>query len=275
MEYVDASEMHIPKIGLGTWQMTGDEARGAVERALELGYRHIDTAQSYGNEAMIGGAIQTSGIPREELFITTKIDLGNLRYDDVLRTCHDSRRRLALDYIDLLLIHWPSEEVPMAETLRAMLRLQEEATVQHLGVSNFTPPLLTEALTMAPISNVQVEYHPFLAQHELLRICRERDLVLTAYSPIAHGLVEDDPTLLEIGERHGKTPAQVTLRWLIQQHNVCAIPKASTEEHLRENLDVFDFELARDEVVRIAELDRGERLIDPDFAPKWDRHSSP
>lgn len=269
MEYVDVQAESVPKIGLGTWQMTGDECRGAVERALELGYRHIDTAQAYQNEAMIGAAIETSGLERDEIFLSTKLGLDNLRRDDVIRTAHDSRRRLAVDYIDLLMIHWPSEEVPLSETLEAMMRLQEEGTIRYIGVSNFTPSLLEEAMGIAPIMAVQVEYHPFLAQHRLLAICRQRELMLTAYSPLARGKVAKDRTLREIGEKYGKTPAQVALRWLAQQHNVSAVPKASTEEHIRENLEIFDFELDTEEQRRVAALDRGERLIDPDFAPQW------
>ena len=157
----------------------------------------------------------------------------------------------------------------MRETLEAMREVQEEGVTRFLGVSNFTPELLDEALTLAPLSCIQVEYHPFLGQERLLAMARQKDLMLTAYSPLARGRVANDQVLRRIGERHGKNPVQVALRWLIQQHGVSAIPKASSEDHLRSNLDIFDFELSHDEVLQIRGLERGERLIDPEWAPPW------
>lgn len=270
MHYVEIQGEQVPKIGLGTWMLEGDACRAVVERALELGYRHIDTAQAYGNESKVGGALETSGIDRDEIFLTTKIAFDNLRRDAVLRSAHESRRRLASEYVDLLLVHWPSPDVPLGETLEAMMELQEDGVTRHVGVSNFPPSLLEEALTIAPILAVQVEYHPFLAQHRLLAMCRRADLMLTAYSPLARGRVAKEPVLQEIGERHGKTAAQVALRWLVQQTDVAAIPKASSEEHLRDDIDVFDFALSLDEVHRVDGLARGERLIDPEWAPRWE-----
>ncbi len=269
MEYVEVQGEQVPKVGLGTWMMNGEECRTAVERALELGYRHIDTAPAYGNEAMVGAAVEKSGVDRDEIFVSSKIWLENLRRDAVRKSALESRRRLAVDSIDLMLVHWPNPEVPLGETLEAMLRLQEEGTIRYLGVSNFTPAMVEEALLIAPVMCVQVEYHPYLAQHELLTLCRRANLALTAYSPLARGKVKDDPVLREIGEAHGKSAAQVALRWLVQQTDVAAIPKASSERHLKENIAVFDFELGRDEMRRVAALARGERLIDPEFAPRW------
>ncbi|MFW6066817.1 MAG: aldo/keto reductase [Myxococcota bacterium] len=271
MKYVEVRGMKAPALGMGTWQLQGRPCRQAVERALELGYRHIDTAQMYGNEEMVGAALQASGLPRDEVFLTTKLGLDDLARDAVARTTRESLKRLATDRIDLLLIHWPSDRVPLGETLEAMMALQEEGVVSHIGVSNFPPALLREALHMAPVSCIQVEYHPYLAQPELLDMSRRRDLMLTAYSPLARGRVPGDRVLRQLAERHGKTPSQVALRWLIQQDHVSAIPKASSEAHLRENIDIFDFQLKPEEMRMIWELDRGERLLDPPWAPDWDR----
>ncbi|MFW5924870.1 MAG: aldo/keto reductase [Myxococcota bacterium] len=273
MQYVDTHGAKVPALGLGTWQMQGRTCRDAVEKAIELGYRHFDTAQMYGNEADVGAgleaAIRTGGLDRDDFWITTKLDLGNLARDDVRKSTLEGLKRLSTRRIDLLLIHWPSPEVPLRETLDAMRELVEEGWVGHLGVSNFPPALLKEALGLAPLSCIQVEYHPFLSQHALLELAREHGLMFTAYSPLARGRVNDEPVLQTIGERHGKSPAQVTLRWLMQQDRVAAVPKASSEAHLRENLDVFDFELTPDEMRQVFELERGERIIDPDFAPDW------
>lgn len=259
----------VPALGLGTWQLEGDDCVEAVADALELGYRHLDTAQIYGNETDVGRGIARSGLPRDEIWLTTKVWMENAAFDDVLRSTEASLRRLDVDFVDLLLLHWPNEEVPLSETLSAMRRLQEDGVARHLGVSNFPPDLLDEALDEAEIFCNQVEYHPFLGQDEILEICHEWDLLLTAYSPLARGRVTDDATLRSIAEAHGKTPAQVAVRWLLQQEQVAAIPKASSAEHRRSNLDVFDFELSDGEVERIHGLARGQRLVDPEFAPAW------
>lgn len=269
MKYLEARGVKVPAVGLGTWLLEGHACRRTVEKALYLGYRHIDTAQMYGNEAQVGAAIRASGLDRDELWITTKLDLGNASREQVHRSTHESLRRLETDHVDLLLIHWPSQRIPLRETLDAMVELVDEGAVRTIGVSNFPPGLLNEALQIAPVSCIQVEYHPFLAQDEIHDLAREHQLVLTAYSPLARGRVLKSATLRAIGEAHGKTAAQVALRWLVQQPQVAAIPKASSEEHLRQNIDVFDFELTADEMRAIFELERGQRLIDPDFAPDW------
>lgn len=269
MEYVEVRGARVPALGLGTWQMEGRTCREAVEAALELGYRHIDTAQMYGNEGEVGAAVRESGIDRDALWITTKLGIANVGRDAVLRTTHESLKRLATDRIDLLLIHWPSDQVPLRETFGAMGELMDDGAVRRIGVSNFPPGLLKEALSEAPISCIQVEYHPFLSQDELVEMAQDHELMLTAYSPLARGRVQKSSTLTSIGKRYGKSPAQVALRWLIQQKSVAAIPKASQREHLAQNIDLFDFRLTPDEVHTISELDRGQRLIDPDFAPDW------
>jgi 2,5-diketo-D-gluconate reductase B len=256
----------IPKLGFGTWQITGDACVEAVRDALELGYRHIDTARAYGNEAQVGEGIARSSVERGHIFLTTKVWYSDLHAADVRASAEGSLRDLGTDYVDLLLIHWPSREVPLAETLGAMTELQEEGKASHLGVANFPPRLVREALDLAPIICDQVEYHPYLGQPELLALARERDLMITAYSPLARGKVLQDPVLREIGAAHGTSPGQVVLRWLLDQPHVAAIPKASSHEHRAANLDVFAFELTDEDRGRIAGLERGLRTADPSWA---------
>ncbi len=246
----------VPSLGLGTWRLTGEECTKAVERALALGYRHIDTAQVYGNEGEVGRGIQSSGVDREEIFLVTKVWTSDFSYERTVQSTRESLRKLCTDYVDLLLMHWPNPSVPLEETLGAMRELQEEGSVRHVGVSNFPPSMVEEAAQHATVFCNQVEYHPYRAQDGLLEQAREMDYLLTAYSPVARGAVLNDGTLLEIGKAHGKTPAQVALRWLIQQEKVAAIPKARSEDHLKSNLDVFDFELSDEEMERIFELAR-------------------
>lgn len=267
---VEIQGARVPVLGLGTWQLEGRSCLRAVEEALGLGYRHVDTAQMYGNEAEVGRALRASGVPREEVFLTTKVWRDNLDRGSVLRTTRESLQRLATDYVDLLLIHWPNPAVPLEETLGAFRELQEEGRTRHVGVSNFPPSLLRRALELAPVLCNQVEYHPFLGQRPLLDLARRHGILITAYSPLARGEVSRDPVLQEIGRQHGKTPSQVALRWLVQQERVAAIPKASSPEHLRANLEVFDFVLSDEEMRRIHALDRGRRLIDPGIAPDWE-----
>ncbi len=260
----------IPKLGLGTWQITGSDCVVAVRDALELGYDHVDTARAYGNEPQVGQGLHDSGRNRDEIFLTTKLWYAQLSAIEVHDQVEQSLRDLRTEYIDLLLIHWPNPRVPIAETLGAMAEAQEAGRVRHLGVSNFPSRLLREALDHAPLICDQVEYHPYLGQPQVLELARERDLMVTAYSPLACGAALQDPILREIGEAHGKNPAQVVLRWLLDQPNVAAIPKASSREHIAANIDIFDFELADEERGRIAGLQRGRRTADPSWAPDWD-----
>lgn len=270
MQHVDVQGAHIPQLGLGTWRLMGRECTSAVLDALALGYRHIDTAQMYENEGFVGMGIRNGGVPRDEVWLTTKLDRGNLTRDRVISSTHDSLKNLGTDYLDLLLIHWPDDNVPLAETIEAMQALVDRKVVRHIGVSNFPPSWLKAALALGPILTNQVEYHPYLNQENLLGLCRRSDVALTAYSPLAKGRMQGDPTLQELGRAHGKSAAQVTLRWLAQQEGVVAIPKARSSAHLRENLDVFDFELAPDELRRINSLlHKNERIIDPAWAPAW------
>lgn len=261
----------VPSLGYGTWQVTGEACIEGVRHALELGYRHVDTAAIYGNEAEVGEGLRASGVDRDEIFLTTKVWHDDLAPDAVRRSMDASLQRLGTDYVNLVLVHWPNEDVPLGRTLRAFRDVQEAGQARHIGVSNFTPSLLREALEHAPLFCIQVEYHPFLGQQALLELAREHDLLFTAYSPIAKGKVLDEPVLQEIAEAHGRTPVQVTLRWLVQQAQVTAIPRSADADHRAANLDVFDFSLSDEEMQRIFDLDRGRRLVDPAIAPAWEQ----
>lgn len=252
----------VPSVGLGTWRLTGETCRHTVRAALEVGYRHIDTAQAYGNERRVGNALRDSDVERANVFLTTKLETGNREYDDVVRSTHESLAKLGTDYVDLLLIHWPNIRTPLRDTLAAMNHLVDEGAVRHVGVSNFDVDLLDRARMLSEhgILTNQVQYHPYWNQQDVLDYCRIHDVLVTAYSPLCHGGVLDDPILVEIGERHEKTAAQVAIRWLIQQPNVVTVPKATTREHLVENLDVFDFELTAEEMARIHQPSKSQAL---------------
>jgi diketogulonate reductase-like aldo/keto reductase len=258
MERVTVQGVDVPALGFGTWQLRGEECRTAVESALDLGYRHVDTAQMYDNEREVGEAIANAAVDPDDVFLVTKVLRRNLARQDLLRSVERSRERLGTT-IDLLLIHSPSRTVPIAESIGAMNRLQADGLVEHVGVSNFSVDQLREAIDASetPILTNQVEYHPFRSQADLLEFCIDEDVLLTAYSPVAKGRVVGDETLRAIGDRHGKTEAQVALRWLLQQENVAAIPKAAGPAHQRENLAVFDFELTDAEMARIFDLQGG------------------
>ncbi len=237
--------MSMPALGLGTWQLRGSACTTAVGKALELGYRHIDTAEMYGNEAETGVAIAASGIPRSEIFVTTKLWRNHLGAREVGPALAASLKRLRTDYVDLLLIHWPSADTPLAETLAAMAAERAAGRARAIGVSNFPAPLLREAIERhgAPIACDQVEYHVRLDQGPLLDYARARGVAVVAYSPLGQGGLARDRVLAGIGAKYGKTAAQVALRWLVEQPGIAAIPKASGESNLRRNLEVFDFAL--------------------------------
>ncbi|MDY6769396.1 MAG: aldo/keto reductase [Candidatus Nanohaloarchaea archaeon] len=260
--------LRMPAIGLGTWKMRGRECIDAVERAVEMGYRHVDTAQAYENEDAVGNGLANADVDREDVFLTTKVWRTELGRDDVLRTTQESLERLGTDYVDLLLVHWPNEDVPLEETLEAMLALKEEGRVRHIGVSNFTVDLLRQALDVTDaIACNQVEMHPFQQQREMVEFCREHDMVLTAYSPLARGNVVENETLQRIGRRHDASAAQVALRWLIQQEPVAGIPKAVPEEYQRENLAALNVELDDEEMQAIFDIKHRSKFVDPGFAP--------
>ncbi|GGK70371.1 aldo/keto reductase [Haloarcula sebkhae] len=255
MDEIQIQGTSVPALGLGTWQLTGQTCRETVETALEMGYRHIDTAQAYGNERQVGLGMDAAAVDREDVFLTTKLDGSNRDERSVRRSTRESLNKLGTDYLNLLLIHWPNTPwmASLSETLGAMNDLVEEGLVRHIGVSNFSPALLDEArdISSAPIFTDQVQYHPYWDQRKLLDYCRIHDVLLTAYSPLARGGVLDDPALVQIGNKYGKSSAQVALRWVLQQDGVAAIPKASSREHLEANMAVFDFELTDAEMERI------------------------
>ena len=272
MQFIDIKGTRVPALGFGTWQLTGDTCVEMVQHALAVGYRHIDTAQMYDNEAEVGSAIAASPVPREKIFLTTKIWYENLTPVEVRRVAEESLRKLQTDYVDLLLIHWPNPSVSLADTLAAMLALQEEGKTRHIGVSNFPVALLEEALagSYAKLVCNQVEYHPYLNQRPVLEFLHDHDMMLTAYSPLAKGEIASDPTIQVIAEQYGKTPAQVVLRWLLDQDRVAAIPRTSNQERCRLNFEIFDFTL-REEHTRALNAMRGSRrLISPSWAPPWD-----
>jgi 2,5-diketo-D-gluconate reductase B len=273
MEYIAIKDACVPALGLGTWALNGRACFDAVKAGLELGYRHIDTAQIYGNEDEVGDAIKAAGVSRAEIFLTTKIPAGNLRAAQVKRGVEDSLRRLGTAYVDLLLIHWPGKREPLAETLEAFAEARRQGKTRFIGVSNFTVALLAETVEQhrADIICNQVEYHPYLSQRPVIAALRKYGLMLTAYSPLARGRVAQDKDLAAIGRRHGKSAGQVVLRWLLDQPNVAAIPKSARREHLAANLDIFDFKLSPEERDAI-DAKRGTiRLVDPaSWGPAWD-----
>ena len=246
-QYVTAGGARIPALGFGTARMdTDEERRRAVGAALDAGYRHLDTAQSYGSEGAVGDALAESGVDPDEVFVTTKLSGDNRARDAVLSSARESRERLGLDAIDLLLIHSPNDDVPHEETLAAMDELADDGVIEHLGVSNFSVDQLRAAIDAAdaPVVTNQVEYNVRHRQDDLLSFCLDEGVMLTAYSPLGVGDLLDEGALAEIGERHDKTPAQVAIRWLVEQPMVSTIPMSSDPEHVRQNAAVFDFELS-------------------------------
>jgi diketogulonate reductase-like aldo/keto reductase len=272
MHFIEANGAKIPAIGLGTWELRGRTCARLVEQALRLGYRHLDTAQVYENEREVGDGLRASGIRREEVFVTTKVWTSHFAPHDLERSAKESLNRLRVSYLDLLLLHWPNPRVPLSETLDGLAHVRKLGIAKHIGVSNFTVALVEETVAKCPAPLVcnQVEYHPYLDQTKVRETCARHGLAVVAYSPIAKGRVKNDELLAGIGKAHGKSPAQVCLRWLVQQ-NASAIPRTSKLERLSENLEIFDFELSEAEMRQISERGSREgRLTDYGFAPKWD-----
>lgn len=272
MQFKRIQGVDIPEIGLGTYTLTGKRGEDIVKLAINLGYRHIDTAQDYKNEREVGNAIKKSHINREELFVTTKISIKNLAPEELLKSADQSLLDLDLPYVDLLLLHWPNPEFEIGKTIEAMLAVRDQGKALNIGVSNYPLKLLKEVNEelSAPIFCNQVEYHPLLGQFDLLDYAAENDLMLTAYCPLAQGKVLSNPLLIELGNKYGKNAAQIALRWLIEQEQVTVIPKASSKEHLESNLDIYDFELEDDDFYAIDELEKNMRIVNPSVAPEWD-----
>ncbi|UPV76236.1 aldo/keto reductase [Halorussus limi] len=260
----------MPRLGLGTWENTdGETCAESVRQALEMGYRHIDTAQAYDNEEYVGQGIADADVDREDVFLATKIWTSNLSYDDVIHTAKESLDKLGVDYVDLLYVHWPANEYDPEDTLPAFDQLHDDGLIENVGVSNFEPRHLDEAREIldAPVFANQVEMHPMLPQDELVEYGRENDVNLVAYSPLARGEVFDVPEIQEVAEKHDASAAQVSLAWLLQRDGVAAIPKASSEDHIRDNWGALDLELDDEDVEKIESIDRRERRVDPDFGP--------
>jgi len=255
----------IPVAGLGTWRLNGRQCIRVVKKAIDLGYSHIDTAEMYGNEAEIGKAIK--GYDRSGLFITSKVWHTHLRYSEVIKACENSLRKLGTSYLDLYLIHWPTSNVSMEETFKALTELKNRNMVKSIGVSNFTISHLEKALDISeiPIVNNQVEFHPYLYQKELLDYCITHSIALTAWAPLLKGKGYNEPVLTQIANNHNKSVAQIALRWLLHK-GIIIIPKASSEEHLIENISLFDWELSNEEIKSIDDIPTELRLIDLSFS---------
>ena len=270
---LEAHGAKMPAIGYGTMEFPG-RATELVTHAITIGYRHIDTARKYGTEEQVGEGIRASGIARGELWVTTKVTELDAREADFLRSAETSLKALRLDYVDLLLVHWPQPKVPFTETLGALAKAKRSGMTRHIGVSNFTLAMLEEAVRVCsePLITNQIEYHAYLPQDRMIAELRRHGMVLTAYCPVARGQLLNDPIVGEIAKARGKTHAQICLRWLIQQPMVAAVPRALEEAHIAEDLDVFDFSLSDDEMRRISALrSRNIRIADPpERAPKWD-----
>jgi 2,5-diketo-D-gluconate reductase B len=273
MEILHTQGIAIPRLGLGTFRLQGDACRSAVESAIGLGYRHIDTAEMYGNEAEVGDAVQASGITRADLHVTTKVWHENLAPDAIRKAFDASLAKLKLDHVDLYLVHWPSKRMDLPKVFETLLKLKEEGRTRAIGVANFTVPLLKQAVEEigAPIACNQVEYHVLLDQSKVLTYLRSKGIPLVAYCPLAQGKVTDNEVLQKIGKKHGASAAQVALKWLLDQDNVAAIPKASRAESQQANLDALKVTLDDSDRAAIAALPKNQRLVSPAaFAPDWD-----
>ena len=271
---VEAKGAKIPLLGLGTWDLRGRSCARLVEQALRLGYRHIDTAEMYDNEREVGDGVRASGVKRGDFFLTTKIWPAHFAPRELARAARDCLVRLRLTEVDLLLLHWPNPQIPLAETLGALCKVKRDGLARHIGVSNFTVALIDEAVSLAtePLVCDQVECHPFLDQSKVIAACRARDMAVVAYSPIARGAVRNDDVLARIGAAHKKTAAQICLRYLVQQ-DIVVIPRTSKLERLSENAAIFDFALSGEEMAEISALAKpGGRLIDWAFSGRsnWD-----
>lgn len=273
MEQITAHGLRMDKLGLGTWRLKGAECRSAVEQALALGYRHLDTAEMYGNEDAVGAAIAAARLPRGDLHVTTKVWWEHLSPEGIKRALAASLKALRLDYVDLYLIHWPAPEMDLPAALEALMAVREEGLARHIGVSNFPTALLRRAVEEvgAPIVCDQVEYHALLDQSAVLEYARAKGLFVTAYCPLAQGKLAEHPALAGIAKKHGASPAQVALKWLLDQPDVVAIPKAARHESQSANLAAWNITLDDADRAAIAALPKDQRIVNPGFAPAWDK----
>ena len=272
MQTITANGATIPVLGLGTWQLTDRAGTRIIEQALRLGYRHLDTAQAYENEREVGEALHASGVKRNEVFVTTKVRHTNLAPEVLERSVKESLHQLRLSEVDLLLIHWPNPQIPLAETMGAMAKMKRAGFAKNIGVSNFTVALIDEAVALCsePIANNQIEWHPYLDESAVRAACQRHGIAITAYCPIARGRAIGDEMLVRIGEAYGKTSGQVSLRWLVQKGAI-VIPRTSRIERLSENMAIFDFELSAEDMAEIDTLAKPSgRVVKVGWAPTWD-----
>ncbi|WP_296068363.1 aldo/keto reductase [uncultured Agrobacterium sp.] len=271
---VTASGASIPALGFGTFRIPGPDVLRIVPHALRAGLRHIDTAQIYGNEGEVGEAIVNSGVARNDIFLTTKVWVENYRHDAFLASVDESLKKLRTDHVDLLLLHWPNEAVPLAEQIGALNEVRKAGKVRHIGVSNFNRNLMAQSVARseAPIVTNQIEYHPYLNQDAVIEAAREAGMAITGYYGMADGKVFSDPVLKDIAAGHGKSVAQIVLRWLVQQEGVIALSKTVSEARVAENVAIFDFALSDEEMATIrARAVASGRIVSPDgLAPVWD-----
>jgi 2,5-diketo-D-gluconate reductase B len=272
MEHLQTQGISLPRLGLGTFRMQGDACRAAVESALALGYRHIDTAEMYGNEEAIGAAIAAAGIARGDLHVTTKVWNENLAPDAIRRAFDASLKKLRLDRIDLYLVHWPAKNMNLPEMFVTLMKLKQEGRTRAIGVANFNIALLKTVVEeiKAPIACNQVEYHVMLDQTRLRKYMAAKSIPLVAYCPLAQGRAATDKTLMAIGAKHGASAAQVALKWLLDQDDVAAIPKASRAESQKANLGALNVGLDDEDLKAIAGLPKNTRCVNPGFSPEWD-----
>jgi len=272
MDVIESHGARIPILGFGTMTLKEDVCVQLVEASLKLGYQHLDTAQMYGNEREVGSGMRGSGLKREDIFLTTKVWFTRLAAGDFERSVDESLERLALPWVDLLMIHWPNTQVPLSESIAALCKMKKAGLTRHIGVANFNVAMIEEAVKLAsePIAVLQIETHPYLDQTKVIAAARRHSMAVVGYCPLARGKVSADPVLQKIGRAHGKTPAQVALRFLEQQQ-VIPIPRTSKRERLTENLGSLDFKLGEAEMAEIAKLKRPDsRIVSPPQAPKWD-----
>lgn len=273
MELITAQGMHMPKLGLGTWRMKGAECVDAVQRAIGLGYRHIDTAEMYGNEEAVGEAIANAGVARPDLHVTTKVWYENLGADAMRRSIEGSLQKLRLEHVDLYLIHWPSPGMDLPDALANLMRIKEQGLARAIGVSNFPVALLRRAIEEigAPIACNQVEYHVLLGQSPVVDYAVGHGASIAAYAPLAQGRLAEHEELQAIARKHGATPAQIALKWLLDQPGVAAIPKANRAEGQKANLDALKITLDDTDRAVIAMLPKTQRFVNPGWAPVWDQ----
>jgi 2,5-diketo-D-gluconate reductase B len=272
MEYLQSQGIRLPRLGLGTFRMQGDACRAAVESALALGYRHIDTAEMYGNEEAIGAAIAAARIKREDLHVTTKVWNENLAPDAIRRAFDTSLKKLRLDTVDLYLVHWPAKNMNLPAMFETLMKLKQDGRTRAIGVANFNIALLKTVVEeiKAPIACNQIEYHVMLDQTPVRKYLAAKSIPLVAYCPLAQGRAASDETLAAIGRKHGASAAQVALKWLLDQDGVAAIPKASRRESQKANLDAQNIGLDDEDIEAIAGLPKDKRCVNPGFAPAWD-----